>query len=491
MAAGTHPKHFKDKYMPGQQSSYSYDSADLDLIKNKLVDILTRTRSEVAVLAQQHRAEIRPLAEVLRSAKDIHHKWSAVVLAQVPESAWGIGPGGEEQVIPSAAASMRFLSNRLLGAKSEDARKHIEARTTLLANLLEEMPEPRYRQAYRDMLAVKSYGEAWNPNDPRLPLSSDSAFGHSLHNLEKLMDSGLVFFEQTWRQEKDWPESQSTPREISRHYSKEALAQVCNHVAQWCQMDDGLDDAPESLMALVGANLSVNRALLELAAKEARGWETAQMNEQFLQQLNDLGITEVPDISDDPEAGEHALEEILKTWFGHGGSKLKPGQRHMVDSDIRITLDWSRQLQQDYMDERGRKNLDPELVERAHGGGSNRFIFALAIVGAFCCNTRIAYEFTGHSNSTYAVFPDRGQVAEGYRVSPPRHAKEFLMQAYGQIFYANDGWELRPDRIREYAVTASVKRSHLQQLLRFAVKGRSSKALMALHRQLDERFKNL
>lgn len=469
-----------------------YQTSELELVKSKLADILTMEPGAISTwVRKEHSFEVIPLIEVFKlAASQLHHKWPAVVLAQVPVSAWVTGPGEVEHIKPSSVASMRYLSRESLGEDALDELEQVRTRKKLLEALLEQM-SPLCRSAYRPMLRWVDRDKLGDTSVARFPLSSDSAFGYNLLVLEYLMSKQLRVYEMDWCRETNWPKSETIPAEVTRACSQGALQHLRNLVLRWCEDSESLSGVPDSLLALVSANLSVNRALLELAAMEARGMEAAHMNEQFLRELNQQYIFEVPHVMDDydPEEGERQLQKVLTCWFGHGGLRLRPGtffQRPMNDSDIEMVVLWSQQLQQIYMRERG--GLDgPEAARIAHGSSCNRFIFAIAMVGAFYCNVRTAQEFTGHSNSTYAVFPDRGKVSSGNR-QIPTHAAHFLMQAYGQIFFANSGWDLRAERVREYAETASIKRSHLQQLLHFAVKGRTSRELLALNQHL-QRFK--
>lgn len=474
--------------MPRQRASYS--TLDLELIKSKLSGILTMEPGAVSTLVRQkYPGEVIALVGVFNLvSSELHHKWQAAVLAQVPVSAWVSGPGEVEHIEPSSAASMRYLSRELLGEDALDELNQVRTRQTLLVELLEKMA-PSCRSSYRPMLRWVEYDKLGDLGVARFPLSSDSAFGYNLGILECKMCEQLHIYEVNWCKENKWPESESIPSEVTRKLSLMALQHLCNQVKRWCQDSESLTSVPECLLALVSANVSVNRAMLEFAAMEARGMEAARMSEQFLCELNRQGVLEVPIEMDDcgPDECESQLRKMLTGWFGHNGSLLQSGsifQRPMNGSDIEMVVQWSRQLQQMYLRERGFLG-GPEAAHKAHGSSCNRFIFAIAMAGAFYCNASTAHEFTGNSNPTYAVFPDRGEAACGNRKTPPTHAAHFLMQAYGQIFFANSDWDLRSERVREYAETASIKRSHQQQLLRFAVKGRPSRELLALHQNLQ------
>ena len=438
---------------------------------------------------KKHPSEVSALAGVFKLAvSELHHKWQAAVLAQVPVSAWVSGPGELPHIKPSSAASMRYLSRESLGEDAIAELQQVRTRQQLLEALLEKM-SPSCRSAYRPMLRWVDYDKLGDSNVAQFPLSSDSAFGYNLLLLETLMGQQLHIYEEDWQKENNWPENQCIPPDVTRACSLGALQHIGNQVQRWCQDIVSLGGVPESLLAQVSANLSANRALLEYAAIEARGMEAARMNEQFLRELNRQGVFEVPKAMEN--YGPSECEPLLRNWlasrFRHDGSLLLSDsffQRPMNDSDIEMVILWSQQLQQMYIRERGSLG-GPEVASRVHGSSCNRFIFAMTIVGAFYSNARTDHEFTGHSGPTYAVFPDRGEAANGNRKTPPTHAAHFLMQAYGQMFFANSGWDLRADRVREYAETSSIKRSHIQQLLHYAVKERTSRELLALHRNLQ------
>lgn len=467
-----------------------YLTAELELVKSKLPGILTRRPDGIANwVRKEHSSEVLALAKAFNRTASQCHKWQAAVLAQVPVSAWASGPGAQLHLKPSSAASMRYLSRESLGEDAVSELKQVETRKMLFVELLEQM-SPSSRSIYRPMLRWVPYDELGDTSVAQFPLSSDTAFGYNLFVLENMMAEQLRVYEEKWHTENNWPEDQSIPSEVTRACSLGAQQHLSKLVERWCEDSARLSCVPESLLALTSANLSVNRALLELAAAEARGMEAASMNEKFLRALNQRGVLEVPHVIDDcgPDEFESQLRKILISWFGHGGLMLQPSsisfRRPMNTSDIDMVVLWSGQLQQTYMQERGAMG-GPDAAHKAHGSSCNRFIFAIVMAGAFYCNTGTAHEFTGHSNSTYAVFPDRGEVVRGKRETPPTHAAHFLKQAYGQVFFANSGWDLRFERVREYAETASIKRSHLQQLLHFAVKKRTSRELLALHQNLQ------
>lgn len=479
--------------MPATHDNYT--PAELDLVKRHLADILTVTSLEAAELARAHPNEVSGLARTFTAAKDeLHQNWADALLTKVPLSAWEEPSDYAFRIAPTKSASMRFLSH---GEPAENEVNLKERRRALHDGLLEYMASPT-RLAYRPMLEWVEIPTAW-PKAADLPLASDTVFGHSLEVIEGLLRDQLHIYEQNFRKENRTHSSVATPMAASLKASELASQAIAAHIEQFCVTEVDVSPAvKESLLARVSANISVNRALLENAAIDARGLEAAEMCAPFLQRLNHHGLVEVPrEFDNATDGGANKIRELLTSWFAIGG-KLAPVdeyfKRHMTDSDIEMILSWSHQLQESYIIsrgmggdwiQRGGKDEVEKAARKAHGTPGHRFIFALAIASAFYETAKTNREFTGHSKSRYSVFPDRGDTAKGLRDTPPAHAAELLKQAYGQIYFANEGWGLLADKLTAYAQNRSAKRSHIQQLLYFAVKNRSSRQLFALFQQLQ------
>lgn len=218
------------------------------------------------------------------------------------------------------------------------------------------------------------------------------------------------------------------------------------------------------------------------------------MCEAFLTELNRHNVIEIPKEFRDCQMTEAParLQKWLTDRFAYAGILTSTGgyfARHMTTTDINVIVDWSSQLQKAYLGDRGVVGDDPvmaaAMAEKSHGSPYNYFIFAITLVAAFYEGTCTAREFKGHSNSTYAVFPSRSDMAKGLRDAPSAHASELLQQAYGQIYFANDKWSLLVGGIRAYAENLSIKRAYAEQLLVRAVKGRTSRQLLALHQNIQ------
>lgn len=467
-----------------------YLTSDLEQLKTRLPGILTCPHEVAAQLAKkQYPEEVSLLANILAEAPDLlHHKWASAILAQVPLSAWVRGTGGEAQIEPSKEASLRFLARDPLPEKATEELKQLAFRQKIFELLLDKMPAATQR-IYRPMLQWVAHDELGGAGMTRHPMSSDTSFGHNLVFFESLMDMQIHAYERQWAESTNWSSEESIPAQVTRECSQAALNHVSSLVDKWIAEDAGqAENIPDSLLALVSANLSANRVLLEFAGLESRGIEAAGMVIGLLEGLNRQGITEVPMEVEGLGAVEGAekIKEILIRWFAHGGALLgvDPFKRPMNVSDIDLVVNWSLQLQENYIGIRGRRG-GREEAKANHGTSNNLFIFAISIVGAFYSSTRTDHEFTGNSNSSYSVFPGRKLIAKGERETPPTHANHLLMQAYGQIYFANSGWDLRADLLPTYFETASIKRAHIQQLLHYAIKSRTPSQLLMLNRRLQ------
>lgn len=468
-----------------------YLTGDLELVKSRLQGILTCDEPTAAKLAKSDfPTEVLAVAKIFNEATEsLHHKWGPAILGSVPPEAWVLGSHGEEEVRPTKDASLRLWS--LEGSEQSKENFRIgQIRQQVFTELQVAMPASLQKH-YRSMLSwVRDQSEA----PLKLasgPLGSDTVFGHLIACLEKWMDMRLQETEKFWLQQHDWPISTSVPPKVIQELSREARDYLKGVLTRWFDKDSSAaKPIQNSLLALVSVNLSANRVLLEYAAKEARGLEAADLAIGILEKLNKRGITEVPVVMDNlsPDGARQMLKDVLTSWFGPGGSLIgldSDFKRPMNHTDIDLAVRWSTELQEQYIVSRGQRGGLHEAREN-HGKSPHTFMFAMTLVGAFYNSAKTDNEFKGRSNSSYAVFPGRKLISKGATRTPPSHAAELLMQAYGQIFFGNSGWDIVADGVTAYAKTTSIKRAHIQQLIRFAIKDRTSSSVLKLSKHLDE-----
>ncbi len=472
-----------------------YSTNELEVVKSRLQVILSCEKKEVAKLVKSDfRQEVLTVAEIFSYATNaLHHKWAAAILGSVPLDRWVEGIHGERHIEPSKEASLRLWSPEL----PKDLKENLiigNVRKEIFNKLLNSMPA-QTKKHYKDIFT-------W-VNDPSEapfelasgPLGSDTVFGSLLIFLEKWMDAQLQESEKLWLFNNDWPTDKCVPPEITRELSLQALEHCQHTLSTWLDEDTHeLTSAPDSLLALISANLSANRALLEFAATDARGHEAASLAIDILNKLNRLGIIKIPSEIYNITLREAAstLLGVLKILFGHGGKLISPDsdfKRPMSNSDIYIAVKRSLQLQENYIATRGSRG-GPIHARENHGKSHNLFIFCLTMIGAFYANSKTANEFKGKSNSSYAVFPARSIKAADTNDIIPIHADELLKQAYGQIYFGNIDNGILAAGVIDHAKTASIKRAHIQQLIFFTTKNRPSSCLLKLAKRFLETKEN-
>jgi hypothetical protein len=467
-----------------------YDTAELERVKRNLSGFLSCDEPTAANLAKLHSTEVRPLARALQDVMEqLNHKWPDAVLAQIPPSELMCDHNNMLR-ISADSASMRFLGADILVVGGLSL---VKVRESLMDGLVDSMAVAA-REAYSPMLSWVEVDECPFISGTA-PLSSDSLFGQGLLFIEQQWENQVAEYDSHYRINERLPDGVVTPSAVLAISAERAAAHLVGHMDKWLAGDVALPESvPESLLARVAANVSVNRLLLERASKNARGLEAASMCERFLSELNRHGINQIPEEMQNCEMTEARarLKEWLTDRFAHGGILTCTGEyfaRRMTTSDIDAIVDWGSQLQTAYLAGRGLVGEDPVkaavLAEKSHGRTLNYFIFSITLVAAFYERTATAREFKGHSNPSYAVFPSRGDMKKGLRDAPSVHASELLQQAYGQIYFTNDDWSLLGESIRVYAENLSIKRAYAEQLLFYAVKGRTSRQLLALHQNIQ------
>lgn len=410
----------------------------------------------------------------------LNAQWTKAILAALPDTFWSVSQEGLAQLDKTgSAASLRLLSTVWEGAEQEKSILHQKVRKEVMQDLLNRIPVAD-RRAYKDMLHWVDSQEGESGTS-----CGETRFGLRLNSLERMMDSMVAHQDLLWRKKTRLDDAQTTPVAIREEFSTIALRKMCHFIDQCCAYGNDHLTVPDSLLALLSAHMSCNKAVLEYAAMNNRGREAQEMTVSFLRALNLLGIQEVPVAFDalSPESCERAIFTTMQTWFGYQGSFIQSGTffaKHMTHSDIRAIVKLSRELQEAYIVSRGSNLMLPkEQAQQSHGGSQNRFIFALVLAAAFYSKMRTDREFAVGKNASYAVFPDRQSIKRGDSLSV--HARDVLLKAYGLVFFGNQGWDLLAEGIEQYAEGTEVRRLHNQAMLLYAVKGRTAKALMGLY----------
>lgn len=415
----------------------------------------------------------------------LNAQWMKAILAALPDKFWTMSPEGIPQLNQTgSAASLRLLSPAWDGKEQQESVLYQATRKEVMQALLDRIPEAD-RGVYRDMLSWVD-GTSGDGSE----VIGDTRFGWSLLQLEHMMENMVAEQERIWRRQSTLDETQTTPVEEREKFSAIALRQTIYFMARCWEYGKRTCDLPSSLLALLSANMSCNKAVLEYAALNYRGHEALEMTVSFLRELNAQRILEVPRAFDDlsPAECDGAIFTTFQAWFGHNGAFIRPGasfSKHMTNSDIQALVDLSRQLQAEYIAARGSCPLSPKSqAQKVHGSSCNRFIFALVLAAAFYSKARTDQEFVVGKNSSYAVFPDRQSIKQEDVLTI--HAKDALLKAYGLVFFGNSGWNLAPDDVEKYARGTEIRRFHNQAAILCAVKGRTSAELMGLYENLKE-----
>ncbi|MGB8417609.1 hypothetical protein [Paraburkholderia sp.] len=464
---------------------------DRRMVKRKLASILSVGKRRADKLVNDApEADVQALAELFRKVSGkLASKWLAPILAGLTDQDWGISEAGERCVFDGGTASMRYLSHEL-PQEHEAACKYLTQRSVLMTGL-------HVRKGpYNALTRWEGPAPGCVDKMPTVKLNVDTAFGSTLSHLESSLSDATLVVVQKDREAQGIPDTVSTPPMAMIRASQHVLGRMKSKLDEWCRVENPSVHLPDSLLTLVSAHLSVNRALWELCAKDARGAEAAQCSISFLGELNARGIRTVPADAAlwDYVAGgrREILRRLLASWFGYKGQLTDEGyfKRAMSDADVETVVHVSEQMQARYIAgprTSVSKLHDPESPVRAHGSAENLFLFAMATVSTWYVKGywgrdepqpfQTTREFPSKSSSKRAAFQ-----AE----NPQIHTEELVSQIYGQMFFGNRPGNLLVDDVREYARSQSVQRAHLQQTLEYAVKKRTVQELMNLHTHVQE-----
>jgi hypothetical protein len=415
----------------------------------------------------------------------LNTQWMKAILAALPDKFWSVSQDGIPQLDQTgSAASLRLLSNAWDGEEQQESVLHQAARKEVMQALFDRIPMPD-QSAYREMFSWREI-----LGNEGSEVSGDTSFGLVLIELELMMEVMFAEQERIWRIQSHFDESLTTPVEEIEKFSTIALRQTFYFMLRCWDYGNNKLETPDSLLALLSANMSCNKIVLEYAAMNNRGLEALEMTVSFLGELNAHGVKKVPPEFDflSPAECDDAIFTLFQRWFGHNGDFIRSGTsfaKHMTNSDIQLLVNLSRELQKNYITTRGCTLLaQAGQAQKIHGSSTNRFIFALVLAAAFYSKARTDQEFIVGKNASYSVFPARRSIKHGDLLTI--HAKDVLLKAYGLVFFGGRGWNLVPDDIEQYARGTEIRRSHNQLAILCAVKGRSCKELVALYETLKQ-----
>ena len=441
-------------------------------VKTNLGAILTASEEDVSqALALEPKQEI-DIADAIESVTldgETSREWLHQTMAGLPVECWVKGEGELHSVTPMRSASLRHLiQDQMDVAQAEDAAP-VKNRKLLIDSLKSKLlDEPSRFASMFD----------WRKGPASYSILEDVALTNSIEKVEHAFYLTYNVIELKERSCLDLSSAIGTPTPI------ELIPSIANkaslHVYQWLEsLAEGSEKEvlEDNLVARVLCNLAANRVLLESARIGALSAKAAKVNAKLIGALNSIGTLEIPQIDSDEQ-----IEQALTLLFGAEGAfaSVEGMSRRLSGSDLKTTVRAAHVIEDQYLHTRGaffRSNL--------HNGRlplNDTFLFAFALAGLFQTKSYVPSEFPNEDK--YASFPGRGTSARSGFLKP--HAMELVKSMYGQMAFANVGWELCGDRICDYARAMDQKRSYLQMLLFHVFKRWTAGKLCNLHSSLEQ-----
>jgi hypothetical protein len=508
-------------------------------------DIVKTVADMLTTSDQEAKARIRaaPVSEIdaLHTAfssdvqlNGVHaRKWRAHTLSRLPPSQWK-EKNGFFSVLPFGETSLKYLNAVDLDENDDRALDQLENRVVLCDALKDVLPA-QVQEEYGPMLEwikVDTYGNAH-------PLLADLALSLAVNSIEYLFYKEYGKAETEWRRKNGVPATIATPcnlisllAEQACRCSKAELAVM--DVLPLCllsadsdptiQPDASQGDDHEELArrATDGqltlellCNIVANRALLESGRIAELASQAAAGAVNLLSSLNRLGIVVAPPVENDDD-----IRGVLLSWFGHCGLMGKePGfSTPLQGAAMDVVIHQAGQVQLHYLQTRAggdrhvhfREPLQDFAMEvlihesgrvqlhysytraggepRVHSGSQHKFIFALALV---VCryggqDVKVDKEFMADTNPTYAPFPSQNKGLQSRLAPLGAHAREMIKSLYGQIYFSNEGWEIRADNLHSYVRNIGLKRSRVQKLVFDVFKCLPPSRLLILWQRLND-----
>lgn len=443
----------------------SLPTEDTRYLCKKIADILTISATDADALITAHPEDAVSLLHAFETAEakmENGRQWLGHTMVSLPHSHWAQAHG-VYSVTPTKDASLRYLT---LDDRTKDltVQAHVLHRQYLVESLVAAL-DADTKEKYAAMLQwvrVAPAGQGVGQS-----LLSDVAIGSGIYRVESKFDNLFAANELKMRGLLKVPSNTFTPSWM--------LVEVANAVPKAVLQElrvstDSFVPEPPNLLVQVLCNMAANRALLELAKTGELAHEALEVGEPLLMALNQVGIHEMPEVEDDGD-----IRQLLLAWFGPDGSiRQVPGfNRPFGEHTLSVALQVADTVQQDYLRTSGA--LANRQNREVHASPQYKLIFTLAVMACFYGKTKVNSEFRGADTANYAVFPESATEPLG------PHAKSLVKSIYGQFFYANHGWYLNANHVREYALALTHRRGRKQELIFEVFKTWPAQRLQLLH----------
>lgn len=349
---------------------------------------------------------------------------------------------------PTPAASLRYLSMDYMDDFEIVMDKGFRSRE-LLCDLLYNALSENGKDIYKE-IAQRSNSIGLSSC---YSIHSDVAIVNAVQKLE------FLFYEVYARLESAYRESHGIPMAIPTCIdwikpltNRSAVALIC-WVREVVKSIRPKERSRDDKIAEILSHVAANRVLLEIACRGEFRSDSATKTAKFIDALNDAGINEIPSVSSNSE-----IFDCLHCWFGRNGVALRYNDYHdLSELEIHAAIEGAEQAQSMFMLTRAVFWNPQDKVENKR----DLLIFALALIISKYHDLLVRGEVTG--SGRVQVFPNLKQINKGGALSPS--ALEMIMIIYGQIIYANEGWNLSAKKIESYVSANQLKRSYLETLI--------------------------
>lgn len=421
------------------------------------------------------------------------NQWKRATQSSRPEITTAYDDHGYLTTEVQGKYSHGFLSEE----KTELGMRALEGRRLLCSGLRDSVNEPCYRSLLEwvehpcEAEAAKADdGTADGPHFVQ-EMTGDSVLGQSIYKIDKIFQANYDSGERAWRKAHKVADFLATPPEVVHELVAAAAEKTKADIDEAARQGKECS-AGASLAIQVAAAVSANRAM-----EEVWSWCELEVTAEddastLLALLIDASVTKIPDnFGDHRTAGsvEYRLEKWLSKYMGSGGylPEMNSGVRPMGRTDIDACVKQSGILQDGYIRRQIQRQREAKKAFQQYGGECVRFIFLLCLAAAYSTSRRVANEFPGRKNPTYAVFTPRNELVNGIPDSLSAHATTYLERMAALIHRSvGDDWAFDLEALRSQRGAKVLRFSRQVELYQHMVDGRSAAELSGIYQFLTK-----